>query len=279
MGLTGTQQFLRLAKVSAFTKQGKGKDFTGLRCKFNIDKTSESTPNAAKIDIFNLSLDSRTFLEGKEMRLVVEAGYSSGTEIIASGDITKASSKLNHPDWITSIELGDGQVAMQEKHVDLSWSPGTPFQAIFSQAISALGVTAGPSLFGLSHIATGGFSFSGTAKGLLDKLSKRFGLEWSVQDGAVQVSEKGKPVPGSAVLISSTTGLLGNVVKTVTNGIDKKIDGIEFSALLNGQIKPGRLISVNSGTITGFYKVRKVTFDGDTHDGPWFSIVEAEPLK
>jgi hypothetical protein len=204
------------------------------------------------------------------MRIRLEAGYPESLEIVAAGDITKAVSRHESPDWITSVESGDGQTALREEHLDLSWAPGTPFQAVIAQAVKALGVTAGPSLFAVTDVAAGGFSFSGTAKNLMDVLAKRFDLNWSIQDGAVQVHDKGKPVPGIAVVISGENGLVGNVIKT-----DK---GIEFKTLLNGEIKPGKFLSIVTSTLKGFYVARRVVLDGDTHDGPWFSMVEAEPI-
>lgn len=287
MGLSGTEQYLRVVKLAATSKQGQGKDYSGLRCKFTIEKTSESTANTSKIEIYNLNSDSRTFLEGKEMRVVLEAGYPGATEILTVGNITRAISVHNHPDWITTIESGDGQRELKDSHLDVSFAPGTTFQAIFLQGVKALGVTLGPTVFAIPQIATGGFSFSGTAKELMDKLAKRFSLEWSVQDGAVQVSTDGVPLPGIAISVSSTTGLIGNVVKTQVSTAEKNadsadngnFDGIQFQMLINGEVKPGRLIQVISQQANGFYKVRKVVFEGDTHDGPWFANVEAEPIK
>ncbi len=265
-----TEQYLRIGNLKVFNKIGLGRDYTGLRVKFVVERTSESTANVAKINIFNLNPQSRTFLEGEDMSIQLEAGYPGAIEIIASGNITKAISVQKHPDWITTIESGDGQKELRNNHLDLSFSPGTPFQAILTQAVSLLGVAQGPSAFAVPDIAVGGFSFSVTAKELIDKLSKRFGLEWSIQNGAVQISTDGVPVPGLAILISSTTGLIGNVVKRDKN--------IEFMNLLNGELIPGRLCSIRSLSMTGAFKIRKTVFDGDTHDGPWFAKVEAEPL-
>lgn len=273
------QQFLRVANVTAFTKLGVTKDFTGLRCRFRIEKTTESTANTARIEILNLSQESRTFLEGDEMRIQLSAGYPGSVEILALGDIAKAISKHEHPEWITVVESGDGQKALKEKHLDLSWAPGTPFQSIFLQAVEALGVTLGSNIFVITEIATGGYTHSGTVKELMDKLATRFNLEWSIQDGAIQTTSKEAPVPGLAVLVTSENGLLGNVIKTVVKQPDgSDITTLAFKMLINGEIKPGKLVAMDTRDIKGVYKVLKVVFDGDTHDGPWFATVEAISL-
>lgn len=280
MGLTGKESFLRVAEVKVFDKFGQGLDFTGLRVKFRAEKTSESIANTAKISIFNLKKESRTFLEGEDMTLQLDVGYPSKTETIVFGNITKALSDQKHPDWITTIEVGDGQKNLKEKHIDVSWKEGTPYQAILQQAISSLGLTLGPNTFAVSEIAGGGFSFSGKAKDLIDVLAKRFGVEWSVQNGAVEASTDKTPLPGTAAVVSSTTGLIGNVKKTARkDNKGKSVVGIEFKNLINGDIAPGRAISVSSADVDGFFKVRKAVLDGDTHDGPWFVYAEAEALS
>lgn len=266
----GTRQYLRVAELRAYDKLGIGRDYTGLRVQFKIEKTNESRSNKAVIKVFNLNPDSRTFLEGDDMRLELKAGYPGALEIVAAGDITKAVSIRKHPDWITEIELKDGGKALKENHVDFSFKAGTPYQAILTAALEGLGVTQGPSSFALSEIAIGGFSFSGTAKELLDKLARRFGLEWSVQNEAVQIGTEGTPLPALAPLVTSQTGLIGNVIK--------REKGIEFKTLLNGEIIPKHPVTVNSQDIAGEFEVRKVTIDGDTHGGPWYSMVEAEAI-
>jgi hypothetical protein len=269
-----TQQFLRVAQLKAFapifTGQGLGRDYTGLRVKFKIEKNIRSEANKATIKVFNMNEYSRTFLESEGTQIELSAGYPGEIKQIFIGDITKATSMKKSPDWITTLECGDGETKLRESHLEKSWGPGTPFLAIFQQGIRALGLDIGPQVFPITAITSNGFSFSGKAKDMLDVLAKRFGLEWSVQNGAVQVTQDGQPTPETAVMISPVSGLIGNVVK------QEKF--IEFKNLLNPEIQPGRLISiVRAAQIEGFFKCRRVVFDGDTHDGPWFSHVEAEP--
>ena len=114
----GTRQYLRICNVKVFDKQGAGRDYTGLRCKFEIEKTSESLPNASKIDIFNLNQDSRTFVEGDETSIEISAGYPNALEIIGTGQVVspnKTVSRQKHPDWITTIEFTDGGKALRGK--------------------------------------------------------------------------------------------------------------------------------------------------------------------
>jgi len=268
MALTGKEQYLRQALIQVFAANGEGLDFTGLRTKFTIEKTSESTPNKSKIEIYNLKQDSRTFLESEDMKVLLEVGYPSNLEVVASGNITKAFSRQEVPNWISTIESQDSLKELTENHVEESWAPGTPFQTMFAKGLEKLGLSQGPQLQAIAGAASEGFSFSGTAKDLLDMFSMKFGLEWSAQEGAVQVLPAGAAIPGVATVVSSTSGLINNVVKTSK--------GIEFTNLINGGISPGKIIKVESIGVSGFYKVRKTTLSGDTHGDSWFVQAEAE---
>jgi len=274
-------KFLRVARFKTISSAGAGeaaipgvfgqKDYTGLRTQFKIAKTSESGANQAKITIFNLNEDSRTSLEEKDLKVVLECGYSGNVGELFRGDILKVASIKKGEDWLTHIEAGDGQKALQAKHIDKSWGPGTPFIAIIQQAILGLGLTQGPAVPVGADIALGGFSFSGPIKKLLDVLAKRFGFEWSVQNEVVQISYDGAPTLDIPVVINPRTGVIGNIIK--------REKGIEFKTLLDTEIKPGKTISVLESIVAaGAYKCRKAIFDGDSHEGPWYVAVECEPI-
>jgi len=266
----GAYQYLRTAELTVFDKTGFGRKYDGLRVQFHIEKTSESTANKAEIKVFNLSDSSRFRIEEDEMSVELKAGYPGALEIVASGDVSKGVSAKKAPDWLTTMEIQDGGKALQEKHVDFSFTSGTPYQAIIEAALNGLGVAQGPRSFAVSETAVQGFSFSGTAKELLDKLGRRFGLAWSIQNGAVQMGIDGATLPAIAPLIDVYSGLIGNVLK--------REKGIEFTSLLNGEIIPGHPVVVESRDINGTFLVKKTILDGDTHDGPWQTKVEAEPI-
>ncbi len=274
-------QFLRIVRFKTVLTSGAGeaaipgivglKDYTGLRTQFKISKTSESAPNKGTIKIFNLNQASRTELERDDLKVILEAGYPGGVEELFKGDVAKVSSVKVAPDWITTLECGDGEKSLRVKHIDKSWGAGTPFSAIIGQALLGLGLTQGPNVPVGADIAIGGFSFSGPIKRLMDLMAKRFGFEWNVQNETVQISMDGVPTLDVPVIINPRTGVIGNIIK--------REKGIEFKTLLNPKIKPGITISVLESIISaGNYKCRKVDFDGDSHAGPFFATVEAEPI-
>lgn len=275
------QQFIRQANITATSEAGLQRTFSGLRVQFKFMKTSSSSPNRGTVKIFNLNKDSRTFLEGSNVAFKMDVGYLGNEEQMLRGVVAKAVSIRKLPDWITEVEVGDGEKKLREANIQKSWGVGTPFATIIQQAVSALGLTTGSQIIPVTEIATEGYSFGGSAKDLVDYLAKRFGLSWSVQDEAVNITPKDLATLETVVVVSPTTGLLGNIEKqgtTTTSGDDAKIR-IQFKNLLNPQIRPGRTISVlGSEEIVGLFKCQRAMFEGDTHGEKWLTAVEAVQL-
>ena len=110
-----------------------------------------------------------------------------------------------------------------------------------------------------------GFSFSGPVKKLMNEQMKLVNLNWSIQNGAFQITEKTKTDEQLAIELGQRSGLIGTPTKTK--------DGVEFISLLNPELTPGRAVKLNSSRFLdgsgANIKVGKSFFAGDTHEGPW----------
>ena len=252
-----------------------GRAYTDLRIKFEIAKTSEPTPNKSKISVFNLTADSRAVAEAKGLSLVLSAGYGSTLEDIFSGDIARVITSLEGPDYVTTFEAGDGETAYQTSRLDASFSAGTSLREIFGQAVDALGLALGD----VSGIPTkgilNGISLSGLARRHLDNLTADSNLEWSIQDGAVQIIPKGTAAKGDSISLSPQTGLVGIPKK---KGGKKITEGIELQCLLQPKLKPGSAFELKSKFISGEFRVIRIEHVGDTHGDEWYSNIEAIEL-
>ena len=114
----------------------------------------------------------------------------------------------------------------------------------------------------------------------------RQGLEWSIQEGQLQVLPPDEGSDEDVVVLSAATGLIGTINKTkvVNQSLLTKKDGklinagISCTSLLNPDIRPGRRIKIESSfrpDLNGIYRVIKVKHTGDTHAQPWYSEIEA----
>lgn len=241
------------------------------RIVFNVEKTSVGgNSNKAKVDIYNLSQDSKGYVELEGLGLRLEAGYGDETSTLFFGDTKRITHSRNGPDIITTIESGDGEKRLVDAVIEVSLSPGAKLSQILNKAVSTLGLARGV-IKDIPIISyTNGFSFSGPVRELLDMLGRRGGLKWSVQNGALNVFPEGSDTGEAAVLLNENTGLLGLPNKTK--------EGFELTSLLNPLLSPGRLVIVESETLTGknTYTVEKATHSGDTLEGDWITKIEGK---
>jgi hypothetical protein len=121
-----------------------------------------------------------------------------------------------------------------------------------------------------------GFSFDGPLFDLLDDFGKRFGLEFSVQDGTLEVQAEAPDDPRNAdnrppVLISPQSGMIGSPEK-MENG------RVRVHSLLNPAIALYRRIQIESRDYSGFFMPDNLRYGGDTHGSgsDWSVTIETK---
>jgi len=245
--------------------------FNGLRVIFQVEKTSESNANTAKISVFNLSARGRALAEKKKAVVILEVGYGGQLTQLFYGDITRAYISRQGPDWVTTVECGDGSEALRSVHIDKSYAPGTDLKQVIkdvAQSFVDQGKVVMGSLLGIQSEKTQtGLSLSGGSQKHLDDLAARQGLEWSIQDNTLQMMPKDGDSGLEAVLLTPQTGLIGSPIKReVAGGL-----GVEFKALIQPKLVPGRMVRIGSREVDGVYKLQAVTFAGDTHGQAFYA--------
>lgn len=242
----------------------------GIRIKFSIEKGDSSNANKCTISLFNLSVDSKSFLEKENLVVFLSVGYGDSMRNIFFGDVTRFNEKRDGADIVSILECGDSETALRESNIQIGLAPGATNLQVIDEAISRLRLPVSYKSNIKKITFNQGFSFSGQVKRLLDQLITQAGLTWSIQDGELLIAAKKETDQVNAVLISPETGLLGIPTKTK--------DGIEFECLINPAIRPGRAVRVESKKfLSGVgvtMKVVKATYDGDTHDGDYKLKVE-----
>lgn len=283
----------------------KEKDLTGktrpmLRAVFTVEKSTESDPNIATLDVYNLSSTNRKMVQAgadliskilaqrKAARaagapvlpsfdypLVIEAGYTGDRKTIFTGDITTLSSHREGVDWVTSFESGDGEKASKSSRVSLSMGPGASVGVLLEQAINQLGVNIGnaaPKLAALkTRILQKGVAVSGRVTDIIGPYLTSAGYQWSIQDGELQILEPGETTIETVLVLNQASGLIG-VPETGEKGI------ISARSLMTGEIHPGRRVVMDSLSVKGTFKVERVTHSGDTWGADWYTDFEAKPV-
>ena len=238
----------------------------GFRISFKIEKDASSTVNKAEIRIYNLTSASRGLAENPQNIIELFAGYGKEPKLLFRGNPSRVISSVGGPDSVTVFEVGDGLKSFQDSRVDVSFKQGTPVTDVFQTLTNAMGLDKGEQKDIPQKAFVSGLSLSGPVRDHMDYLTGKLDLEWSIQNGAVQIIPKGKSTSQTAFLLSPETGLIGSP--------NKKDKGLEVVSLLQPEINPGRVVEIQSKFVNGQYRVEKVSHEGDTDDTAWFTRIE-----
>tara|TARA_Y100000593_G_scaffold83086_1_gene156428 strand:+ start:933 stop:1994 length:1062 start_codon:yes stop_codon:yes gene_type:complete len=288
------------------------------KIQFRITNDITDKPNSALIELWNLSADNRSYIEGEitGKRVLVEAGYlakglgyragSSGyidpssqpsiERAIFVGDIYRATTKKKNNDLITTIESGDGIAAIRDGFISISAGPGMSYLHLLRNAAFTMGLDldlSAADLQELGVISLNGRAFHGTAHEFIRRLCRTTGHSWSIQMGIVHLLKEHMPDLMPAIHLSRDSGLLGRPEplkqkiryestrarrhrqqRSASNRRNEDVGGIRVKSLLNKEIRPGRLIRLDSTDLSGNFVAKKVTHHGDTAGPTWTTAVE-----
>ncbi len=259
-----------------------------LRVSFKIKKTDKKHPNTAEIRVYNLAAATRARMQTKNAAVVLSVGYrNSGVRQIFSGDArtvdhVKGGHDGNKPEWETIIRCGDGERCYQFAPYSKGWSPGSAVTSVVKDIGTALNLDLGNLSQRLGQAAQAktfahGFSFHGKASDALSQALGAVDLDYSIQDGSLQILGDRETNTDPVMLISPSTGMVGSP----DHGTPlKKGEAplLKVTALLLPNLRPGSRIKVESNAVNGYFRARIVEHEGDTHQGRWYTVIQATPL-
>lgn len=260
-----------------------GLKISKLRISFEITKDLQGFPNLAKIQVYNLSEESRSKIQDTFESVILSVGYGEDLSTIFTGDIRNVQKVRRGVDIITEIYGGDGNKDFAEAYFNKSFVAGTSVTDIINEVKKEFKTVASGVIQGIDNTAQKlfGSSFSGPASQVLNQLGDENNFDWSIQDGQLDIIGRNATLDETFV-ISARTGMIGS--PTITE------IGADVTALLNPSILPGRKIKIEStapnfdlGNLNfrtvnktlgeGTYKVIKVVHSGDTHSQTWHSNI------
>lgn len=256
---------------------------------FSVVKTTKPEPNTCELSLYNLSADARGQLEGtplvkvaaksgpakhqhKGIPVLISAGYEDADSVIWQGDLRTVESEKNGTEWITKLGSGDGEEAFQRSRVNLSFGRTTQMPVVVQALAKAMGVGVGNLPLYIPRLAASptalqmgahGLSISGSAATHLTYITQSVGLEWSIQDGVLQVTERGLPVLGQVVLVSPSSGMVEEP-SLDNEGV------LTVKMLMIPNVVPGAVIVVASERINGNFRIETATYEGDSSGQAWY---------
>jgi len=275
------RQFDRIASIT-IGKAGSANAVvvTENKISFTASKFSDKTKNRATIRIHNLSKDTRNRIDRVDDLVVIEAGYRQGSGLASLfvGNIVSVTSATIQPDVVTVIEALDGNVALRDTNLSVSFAPGTKCGDIIDKVVSALSLpyTKVKELFGTAEF-TNAFSFAGPASDALTKVTGKLGLEWAIRNNELVIVKKGQTDGNVAPLLSPSSGMIGSPqrVDDIRKGSEAsdKQPGWKITSLLRPEIEVSSGIIVQSKEIEKqtIFRVESVEHIGDNYGDEWTS--------
>jgi hypothetical protein len=214
----------------------------------------------------------------KKLVLRLEAGYPNAIAQLFLGEVRSAITTREGPDWITEIETGDSEKEVHSAHIALSIGPKVPAQVAMTAIARELRVGLGNVPKKLAELNAKGATFFGPGTVLfgpaaqaLDDFCRSADWEWSIQDGVLQILDRGKALENQAVLLSPSTGLVGSPT------IDHK-GIVTAKALIQPDLRPGHKVAFDTFQfkINQGYRIQECEYDGDTKSGPWYCTLKAK---
>lgn len=287
------QYWGRLIRVTVSGKGGSAVFYgsqsrgPGLAITFSTTLNIGSKQNSGTVVVTNLSKSRRNQLGEEFDKLKLEVGYqSTGYSVVMEGDISDVTHQKSAPDIDSTIEVGDGDKAIEKGVVSKTFPTGTKPKEIVEYLAKQLpGVQSG-TIKGLDDLpkTKRPTILYGRTHRELDTLGREHKFYWSIQNNTFQTVKNDGHLGGN-IRISQETGLVGIVEPT-----DK---GVRFKTLLNPALLPGKTVDVRSNFLDegsgrdkrasddggGIFRIATVTFAGASRADEFYATVEAHRIQ
>jgi hypothetical protein len=268
---------------------------TDLDCTFKVTRSVAARPGTCELSLYGLSAEQRSQILALPRRrpfgsavqvvnagtiLEVSAGYVDAERpVIFRGNLRRAFQKRQLPETWLELSGGDGEYAIRSARVRRAFAPDTSVRDVLRGIAEAMGVgvgnvdetSAGASLGDVGALYTGGHVVHGSAADALTSVCRSAGLEWSIQNGVLQLLPRGQAATRSAVLLSPDTGLVGSPEKTGRHSA-------KASCLMVAGLQPGSLVELDSIVLRGTYRVSRMELSGDTRGQEWGASLDLVSL-
>lgn len=287
-----------------------------LRVEFDIDKQLSNVANKASIKLTNLSSLSRLLYQQDNPDVIdsgymirLDAGYaglSGYTPIVQTiylGNVRTVTNERKGNSIVTTFECGEAEKQILLATFQKSYPAKTTYLRVLQDLVAAASIPVG-TVIGIENFTFNqGFVVNGAVQDSLSKLLAKTNLEWSVQNGALNIKPITKYNNSEVVVLSNQTGpqpstsnVTGAASGAITGlkgqglsapgltgliGVPSQNRGItQFESLLNPKVLPGGLVQIFSENIPGqYFQVRRAHFVGDSHGNKWSVAGEGTPVN
>ena len=301
---------LELSIFTGSTKTTLARDSSGeeLDMEFDIEAFAgegpKASPNVAKITVYNLEEDKRKLFSEEHQAIEFAAGYQDEIGTIFIGETTNVVNHYNKKQvrWETTIYAGDGIKDWTSQYFNTSYSKGTTVTQILTDMAEASGLPYTIDTLDIDTLLSGE-NYTGLVKDVLTQICKDRGLDWSIQWGVLEITQRDSPLIKDAdvEVLRADTGLIESPA-IIESTVEKKPKGsgkkkrklaVRAVSLMNPRIKPKRVVRIESENvvnalgdltsepapnkdINGTYLVSKVRYYGSTAGPEFYTEIEAD---
>lgn len=280
-----------------------------LHVNFDLEKSDTQSSNSGTITISNLSDEHKRILEEKNCYIEFYAGYGDSLGLIFAGSVSTTTEDLSDADRDLKISVVDGFV-INDLCSWLSMSGVVTCAEVLDALVdkmeldSAIITDAAKEKLESAKYDNG-YSYVGKLRAALQNVLRKAGVTYSIQNGVLQVYVHGESVTPKAYSLSADTGLIKiprKITISETNSntgssssstssssnsssssssstTDTGIPGYEVDFFLNPAIGVNDLIVLNSKSVTGYFRVHKLTIKGDNYSGDWICTAQLVEVK
>ncbi|WP_444447903.1 hypothetical protein [Pseudomonas kurunegalensis] len=264
---------------------------------FDISRSADikhKGANSAAIEIYNLDRDRIAVLNqsSQSLHCTLAVSYDSFSDdvVLFSGDVKTVETRKSGTEYITQIQMGDGYATLKESNLKGYIPPGvTVGQALeqLRQQIPNLsrGVFVGTNL---NNPISSGWRISGKAKDVLKKFCEAHRLEYTINNGVMNVTSVNMPSSANkdmATYIGPDSGMIdvpfnAGPAPVSAKGDKRQRPRMQVKALLNPEVYPTQLIVVPVDGLDIVYRVADIRYSGEFNGNDWImelSCTEIEP--
>lgn len=269
-------------------------DLSEFRVVFEVSGTTTQKSTTAVVRIYNLAERTAQSLPRTGAKMKLWCGYRNGEggSVFSGSIVERQIGRENPTDTVAILYAADGARAYTNAVVSKTLKAGSSGKDIYQAALAEMskyGIKQGyvPPVLSQQKDPRAQALF-GMARDVLRKMALAHGCTWKIQDDKLNVVPIKEALPGDAVVLNSSSGMIGRPVQTEQGIIvrsllnprlqingkvqinEKSIDRAAFNLAFAGAPKN---TEPNLGTIAtdGLYKIQALTQIGDTRGNPWYA--------
>lgn len=238
-----------------------------LRISFSVNHTGGRHPSRGHVLLYNVAPSVFHLVSDRKSRVRVLAGYGDQPRLVFAGNPVRDGVRYDADgsgDRRLSIEARDGGAGYTGSYVARTFTEGVTVGGLVDWLRGVAGWGAGEFDFDPSERLPGSQTITDRVPEVMDRIAKRIGGAWFVQDEKLYVKRAGSFTRPEGPLLSQDAGnLIG--VPTPTR------KGVSCTALLDTNLRPLMRFEVQHQLMgSGRYVATEVSMTGDTGYGGQF---------